>query len=299
MVDSVVDAAVDLLEADRVLVAMRTPDGSFRVEGDSAHRGEATEQPRDLGPDDATALLAVASGETIVRDTGSSEMALPITVGDKVAAVLVATRPDGHSSFGELEQSVGALLAAQVGIALHNADRHATATDAAVRDQLTGLLNRRYFDEAVETAVASARRTNTPLSLIVLDLDRFSAINNEHGHAAGDTVLRRVAAALASSVRSSDVAVRYGGEEFVVIAGATSEVAVVVAERIRAAVLAATTASAEPGEPSLAVTVSAGVASLLDEVDGRALFRAADSALLTAKRAGRHRDGQRRLTRFR
>ncbi|MEX2184134.1 MAG: diguanylate cyclase [Chloroflexota bacterium] len=290
MVDSVVDAAVDLLEADRVLIAMRTPDGSFRVEGDSANRGDGSSQPRDLGPDDAAALLAVASGEPIMRDAGASEMALPIPVGDEVAAVLVATRPDGHSSFGELEQNVGALLAAQVGIALHNADRHATATDAAVRDPLTGLLNRRYFDEAVETAVASARRTNAPLSLIVLDLDRFSAINNEHGHAAGDRDLRRVATALSGSLRSSDVVVRYGGEEFVVIAaGATSEVAVAVAERIRSAVLAATARSSDPGEPLLAVTVSAGVASLLDEVDGRALFRAADSALLTAKRAGRDR----------
>ncbi|MEX1173399.1 MAG: GAF domain-containing protein, partial [Chloroflexota bacterium] len=163
MVDSVVDAAVDLLEADRVLIAMRAPDGSFRVEGDSGTRSDASPEARDLGPEDVAALEAVVSGAPIVRDAGASEMALPIPVGDEVAAVLVATRPDGHSSFGELEQNVGALLAAQVGIALHNADRHATATDAAVRDPLTGLLNRRYFDEAVETAVASARRTNAPL----------------------------------------------------------------------------------------------------------------------------------------
>ena len=167
----------------------------------------------------------------------------------------------------------------------------AAVSDAAVRDPLTGLLNRRYFDEAVETAFAAARRSGTPLSLIVLDLDRFSAVNNEHGHAVGDAVLRRVAQAMAATTRNGDILARYGGEEFVVIApGADAEAAVVVAERIRAAV-AASIADVEADLPGadIGVTISAGVASVIDELDGHALFRAADSALLAAKRAGRDR----------
>ena len=158
-----------------------------------------------------------------------------------------------------------------------------------MRDPLTGLVNRRYFDEAVETAFANATRGGTELSLVVLDLDRFSEVNNVHGHSVGDTVLRRVARAMLAVVRSGDILARYGGEEFVIIApGSGRDDAIGLAERVRAAV------AAEVGRPVdgtvIPLTISAGVASRLgDETDGRALFRAADSALLAAKRAGRDR----------
>ena len=114
------------------------------------------------------------------------------------------------------------------------------------------------------------------MSLIVLDLDRFSAVNNEHGHAAGDAVLRRVAQAIAGALRVADVLARYGGEEFVIIApGTDTSHAVAVAERVRRAVAASTPDST--GATAAPITVSAGVASLLgDELDGHALFRAAD-----------------------
>ena len=154
---------------------------------------------------------------------------------------------------------------------------------------MTGLLNRRYFDEAVETAWATAGRGGGELSLIVLDLDRFSDVNNTYGHAVGDTVLKRVARAMTGSVRTGDIVVRYGGEEFVIIApGSNADDAVGLAERVRAAVASA---SQRPIDGlHVPLTISAGVASRLgDEADGRALFRAADSALLAAKRLGRDR----------
>ena len=295
-VNAVVDAAVDLLRADRVLVAGLAQDGTYRIEGDSADPHDGTWRPRTLIADDDVAQEAISTGVLVVR-AGSADhgpaaisvMAVPIRVDDTVAAVLIATRIARERDFEELERSIGDLLATQFGIALHNADRHATVSDAAVRDPLTGLLNRRYFDEAVETAFAAARRTGAPLSLIVLDLDRFSAVNNQHGHPAGDALLRRVARALGETVRNSDMTARYGGDEFVVIAPGTGTAeAVDVAERIRAAIAATDGAGTDP--PTVAVTVSAGVASLLgDELDGHALFRAADSALLAAKRAGRDR----------
>ncbi len=240
---------------------------------------------RPLDATDVVAFEAVDRGEPVSRD---ATMALPIPIDGEVAAVLVARRPDGAAPFGELERRIADLLATQVAVALRNADRHATVRDAAVRDPLTGLLNRRYFDEAVETAFATARRADVPLSLIVLDLDRFSAVNNEHGHAVGDAVLRGVARAMADSVRVGDTVARFGGEEFVVIApSADTAEAVVIAERIRSAV-AGVSVPLEGIE--LRITVSAGVASLTeDELDGKALFRAADSALLAAKRAGRDR----------
>jgi diguanylate cyclase (GGDEF)-like protein len=238
------------------------------------------------------------------RDDVRNEVAAPILLDDELIGVVnfegTLQRPLGtrHVALAEL---VARTMAASLSQARHDEERRerltamertlAAVSDAAVRDPLTGLLNRRYFDEAVETAFAAARRNGTALSLIVLDLDRFSAVNNEYGHAIGDAVLRRVADAMASTIRSGDVVVRYGGEEFVVIApGADGRVAVEVAERIRAAV-AASIGAVAPGAlgADIDVRVSAGVASVIDEVDGHALFHAADSALLAAKRAGRDR----------
>jgi diguanylate cyclase (GGDEF)-like protein len=285
-VRAVVDAAVDLLAAESVLVAGRNEHDRFIVEHETPPTGMAG---RPIGPDDVAATKAIETGTPIVLEGERSTLALPIRTEDDVAALLVAVRPVGAPPFGPLELRMADLLVTQVAVALRNADRHARVSDAAVRDPLTGLLNRRYFDEAVESAFATARRSGTPLSLIVLDLDRFSAVNNDHGHAVGDSVLRRMAKAMAGAVRVGDTAVRYGGEEFVVIApGADTTEAVAVAERIRAAVAAASTVGTDAH--GIGITVSAGVASLIgDELDGRDLFRAADSALLAAKRAGRDR----------
>ncbi len=285
-VRAVVDAAADLLAAESVYVAGRDSGGRYIVEHETPIADNAG---RILGSGDVVALQATQAAAPIVHGGSRSTLALPIRIENEVAAVLVAFRPAGAPTFGPMELRIADLLVTQVAVALRNAERHALVSDAAVRDPLTGLLNRRFFDEAVESAFATARRSGDALSLIVLDLDRFSAVNNEHGHATGDAVLRRVARAMAGAVRVGDIVARYGGEEFVVIApGADTEEAVAVAERIRAAVASASTAGTDAQD--VAITVSAGVASLLgDELDGRALFRAADSALLTAKRAGRDR----------
>ena len=292
---AVVDAVADLLGAETVLIAGRDDRDAFIVE----HETPVGAAGRTLTADeDPAALEAVATRSPVVRTGEHPTVALPIHIGDAVTAVLVARRRAGAAAFGPVDLRIADLLVTQVAVALQNADRHARVSDAAVRDPLTGLLNRRYFDEAVETAFATARRAGSALALIVLDLDRFSAVNNEHGHAVGDTVLRRVARAMAGALRVGDTVARYGGEEFVVIApGADTSEAVAVAERIRAAVATASVATgtdAAPNGPSappiVPITVSAGVASLLgDELDGHALFRAADSALLAAKRAGRDR----------
>jgi diguanylate cyclase (GGDEF)-like protein len=238
------------------------------------------------------------------RDDVRNEVAVPILLGDELIGVVnfegTLRRPLGTRHVALAELVARAMAASLRQASLDQARREqltvmeatlAAVSDAAVRDPLTGLLNRRYFDEAVETAFAAARRSGTPLSLIVFDLDRFSAVNNEHGHAVGDAVLRRVARAMAATTRNGDILARYGGEEFVVIApGADGPAAVIVAERIRAAV-ATSMAEVDADMPGadVDVTISAGVASVIDELDGHALFRAADSALLAAKRAGRDR----------
>jgi diguanylate cyclase (GGDEF)-like protein len=304
IVASIVDAVAELLGADVVALVSRQHDGTFRLEAGKGFPVEAigstdlpkegfvgraiTSRNRIVGLQEVAAwppeYLAGRPGGT----TPHAAMALPIEVSNEVAAVLLITRIGADRGFTELEYGIADLLTAQVAIALQNADLHAKVAESALRDPLTGLLNRRFFDEAVESAYANARRAGNELSLIVLDLDRFSAVNNEYGHAVGDAVLRRVAKAIRGATREGDVLVRYGGEEFVVIAPATDgDGAVAAAERIRAAV-AASGAELVDGR-DVQLTVSAGVASLVDETDGRGLFRAADSALLAAKRAGRDR----------
>jgi diguanylate cyclase (GGDEF)-like protein len=289
IVGAVADAARDLLDADMVEFASRGTDGAFRME-------QVVGAPPDrIGgavlPGIGLSGTVVSTAERVVwgGNDGRVGLGLPIRIEGTMSAVLAASRDRADRPFSELELRIADLLVTQIEVALQNADLHARVSEAAVRDPLTGLLNRRYFDEAVETAFASAARSGVDLSLIVLDLDRFSEVNNAHGHSVGDAVLRRVARAITGAVRTGDIVARYGGEEFVVIAPASGrDDAVARAERIRAAV------AADDGRPIdglvIPLTVSAGVASRLgDETDGRSLFRAADSALLAAKRAGRDR----------
>ncbi|HVY20247.1 MAG TPA: GGDEF domain-containing protein [Bauldia sp.] len=159
---------------------------------------------------------------------------------------------------------------------------------AAQRDSLTGIANRGALLDSGERLLARCRADGKSLSLIIFDLDHFKRVNDTFGHAAGDEVLRAFADATQSILRPNDVFGRYGGEEFLVILpGATIEAAYVIAERIRAAFAAVTTAA---GEASVKCTVSAGIASAnsiemtLDEV-----IRAADTCLYRAKELGRNR----------
>lgn len=154
----------------------------------------------------------------------------------------------------------------------------------AYRDALTGLPNRRFLDETLESAVANARRTGAPLSVVVFDLDRFKRLNDTHGHEVGDAALIRVATAVRPLVREEDVVGRFGGEEFLILVpNGDHTVAATVAERAREAIARV---QLDPGGP---ITASFGVASLRDGDEGSDLVRRADARLYRAKRAGRNR----------
>lgn len=159
----------------------------------------------------------------------------------------------------------------------------------AMRDPLTGMLNRRSVLEALEQELARHRRTAEPLSLLALDLDHFKSVNDRFGHATGDAVLVATADCLARGVRAYDHVGRIGGEEFlIVLPGCSSSNALRVAERIRRAMHE--TAIDIPGG-RLSVTTSIGVSGLpdLEPSDGKALIAAADAALYESKRLGRDR----------
>lgn len=161
-----------------------------------------------------------------------------------------------------------------------------TAEYNAAFDSLTGLANRRTADAGLAAAVARARRAGTPLTVIALDLDHFKAINDRHGHPAGDAVLAAVGAALIAGVRDGDVPARVGGEEFVVLLPDIAESsALLVAERLRTVVSELDV----PGVPQ-SVTASLGVAHLDPwDLDASSLLQRADEALYAAKRLGRNR----------
>jgi len=157
----------------------------------------------------------------------------------------------------------------------------------AHEDALTGLPNRRQFDESLARDLSRARRSGRPLSLVILDIDHFKRINDEHSHAAGDAVLHEVGALLSSASRASDLPARLGGEEFALLLADTPLIeAMEVCERIRGLFHAHADWG---GMTGLQVSFSAGVAELGEDESGSSLMQRADLALYRAKSGGRDR----------
>ncbi len=155
----------------------------------------------------------------------------------------------------------------------------------SITDALTGILNRRGLDRALEDRVAAARETGEPLALILLDLDDFKVINDRHSHSVGDEVLRDVGEALRSRSRPTDVCARYGGEEFVVaLPGCDHDDAHAVAATLGEAIRSL---QWDHLDPQLQVTASAGIAMLAEGMDAHGLLAAADRALYEAKSRGK------------
>ena len=160
----------------------------------------------------------------------------------------------------------------------------------ALTDSLTGLHNRRYLDSHLQGVMERMADTGRPVTLLMIDIDRFKAVNDTHGHAAGDQVLKAVAERILRNVRGFDLAVRYGGEEFVVVMPDTGlDVAVPVAERLRAR-MAEDPVPVAAAVDELTVTLSIGVAQTRGGAEDPAeLMGRADRALYEAKNAGRNR----------
>jgi two-component system, cell cycle response regulator len=148
------------------------------------------------------------------------------------------------------------------------------------RDALTGLPNRRTFDEHLDSMFAPERRTGQPFALVLFDIDHFKQVNDTQGHPAGDRVLQEVASIALRDMRGSEQIFRIGGEEFAIVIAGDRDAAVIVAERVRTAV------ERELGLP----TLSAGVAAFPQDAHTRdQLFQRADLALYAAKQSGRNR----------
>ena len=173
-------------------------------------------------------------------------------------------------------------LASHGALAYRNAKLVDEVRRLATSDGLTGVANRRTFDETLAREVARASRSGEPLSLVLVDIDHFKTINDTHGHQTGDDVLRHVGRVLADGARLADLPARYGGEEFaLILPGAAQQSALTVAERVRAAIAS---------WPHATITASAGVATMSGgRGSAEQLLAAADEALYAAKRKGRDR----------
>lgn len=165
--------------------------------------------------------------------------------------------------------------------------RSQTLEHAALTDGLTGMHNRRYFDDALREYLEEFRRIDRPIGLMILDLDHFKQVNDTHGHDVGDEVLKAVAICLKDMTRYHDIVARPGGEEFAVVApNMDVEILSRFAERIRKAIAAL---PVEAGNVRLKVTASVGIAVWDRRESMEDLYRRADARLYQAKRQGRNR----------
>jgi diguanylate cyclase (GGDEF)-like protein/PAS domain S-box-containing protein len=171
----------------------------------------------------------------------------------------------------------------------------ATLTELALSDGMTGLFNRRAFDEALEREWKRTLREATPLSLLLVDIDHFKEFNDRYGHLAGDDCMRAVAAAVSGAVRATDITARYGGDEIAVVLPFTDTPgAIKAAEKVRSAIEHLQLPLEENHENGSLVTVSIGLATACARQGGtvkmpESLLLAADNALYRAKHDGRNR----------
>jgi diguanylate cyclase (GGDEF)-like protein len=277
------EAVAALLSADRVVVVMRDVRGD-RIEFDSRAPAIA---PDDHVGEDYLATDVLERGETIARshDDGVS-VGAPIRFASTVLGAIVLHGVNADLGLIPLLESCALYLGARI----HN-DGAQHYAKLALIDGLTGIANRRKFDESLEAEWARARRDGTSLALVMVDIDYFKSFNDHYGHQAGDLFLQQVAHARASSMqRPADLFARYGGEEFVALLPATDVAgAAEIAERLRTALIQLNIAHRQS---SLGiVTLSAGVAAChaTDDLTPSDLLAKADAALYDAKIAGRNR----------
>ena len=287
IVDAIVDDLGDATGADHVVVVR---------EGRSGRVLEARLVTTLAGVPDSTTLLpagdlddpALAAERIAARVRSvyglSGAISSPLTADGRVVGAIVLSRRAG--AWPAATRRVLYRASVEASAALSRATSHRTAEAQATTDALTGLPNRRYFDEFVGL-MARRRRAGDTVAILMVDIDRFKLLNDRYGHAVGDEVLRAVAAAIVSAVREDDVPARFGGEEFVVLLrNPEAADAVEVGERIRAAVrgLDLRRHGVSKVSVSVGVAVDDGPEGTIEE-----LIETADRALYRAKRAGRDR----------
>jgi diguanylate cyclase (GGDEF)-like protein len=302
---AIAEAATSVVACDIGMLTLAAADGAYRI---TAARGLEAIIGMTIAPGEGATGRAIESRSAILDDHIDREqypqaarrvldapavavMAIPMIRDDATVGAITFLRRGGDHGFTEQERAVAALLTAQATLAVANAELHAETREAAVRDPLTSLHNRRFLDDSLTRMSAARERqepsARRPLAAILFDLDHFGDLNNRHGHLVGDAVLRAFAGLLDARFRASDLVARYGGEEFlVVLDGASRDDAVRAAEEIRVAFRELDVAG--PGGETFRATVSGGCAALDPSIgDLNVMIEVADVGLAMAKSAGR------------
>jgi diguanylate cyclase (GGDEF)-like protein len=280
------------------------------VDGVAAQAGRATVRTDPAEPMVQVATVgppagleeAVRGAEALVLETGEPQaasvesafaLAYPLRAADgerRITGIVSVGRPD--KAFSEGERELFNYLAGQAAVSVENVGLHETVERQAVTDDLTGLSNRRRFQETLAGELARSQRFHQGLGLVMLDIDDFKRVNDTYGHQQGDIVLREVARVLRESSRAIDLPARYGGEELaVVLPGTDLEGAYDLAERVREGIEALEFPLVDEagGQRVITITASLGAAALGEGIeDMRELVAAADAALYRAKRAGKN-----------
>jgi diguanylate cyclase (GGDEF)-like protein len=217
------------------------------------------------------------------RDTGGITFALPIVSEGRILGLLICVDVPLAT---HLDEDLLGNLGAHLALAAANSRNYT----GAITDALTRLKNKRYGVVRLEEAVHAARRYGSSLAVVMCDIDHFKRVNDTYGHPAGDAVLREVARRIAGIVRKADIAVRYGGEEFMLILPqAGADALAVIGEKIRHAIEEAPVGLGAAGG-TVPLTLSVGIAGFrADRDSGETLIARADAALYRAKEAGRNR----------
>jgi diguanylate cyclase (GGDEF)-like protein len=223
----------------------------------------------------------------------NSFISYPITIGGRKVGVLNVTDKSGGGTYDEVDLSLLEIIGPQVALALERAEWQERAAEfqlMSITDALTALPNRRYLEERLAEELNRSKRYDYAMSFLMIDVDDFKVYNDKNGHQAGDVALQITAHCLKSTLRSADVASRYGGEEFCILLPQTAMAeAAVIADRIRQRV-ATTEFPHGASQPLGHVTISVGVSTFAKNIDtSENIIAAADRALFQAKSLGKDR----------
>lgn len=209
---------------------------------------------------------------------------VPMMARGQVFGLLVLTDRGGNCDNVDRAQRVARALADSTSLALSNISLREQLRTQSLRDPMTGLYNRRYMEDTLDRFISLAQRQNQPTSVLMIDLDNFKVLNDDHGHAKGDAVLKDVAAQVVGALRPSDVVCRYGGEELLVILPDCGlDDAMMRAEQVRARI------ELLSDQHGCSVAASIGVASLPESAKSSTdLLSASDAALYEAKASGKN-----------
>jgi diguanylate cyclase (GGDEF)-like protein len=299
LLESIFKVATALVRGERASLLLRedTDDAQFIMAMAVGIADDVRDAVRVREGEGVAGLVAATKRSLLVREAtetpvpsrreyrSGSFVSVPILVADRAQGVLSVTdRADGRP-FDAADLETLEVLAGHIATCLVQRRRDAQLVELAETDGLTRLFNRRHFDRRLDGEIRRAQRTGEPLSLLVMDVNSFKQINDRLGHRVGDEVLRLVADSMRRSLRTYDIPVRYGGDEFaVILPNADATASTGVGERIVGAVANAIPKNVLLSVPTIGLSV--GVGTIPPARDARALVDHADAAMYEAKASG-------------